>query len=129
MKQLTICIFVASIIGVSLAMPHGDKVEALTSKPVSEVNILPVDNAETGPNAKRKARQYYDNTNIDAFSNSGFSAGLGGFSDYSNSGFDISQQQGFGGGYGGFGGYGGGGYGGGGYGGGGYGGGGYSYYG
>lgn len=103
-------IVLATIFAIATSKPVVEveqKIEALTSRPAATLNIIPAKHVDAaGPNVKRKARQFFDSTNIGGYQDSGFSAGLGGFSDYSNSGFDISQSQGFGGG--GFGGYGGG---------------------
>lgn len=79
------------------------------------VLLSPVEVVEAGPVVERKVRQFgggfgggYDDTNFDAYSQSGGFGGFGGGGGYQNSGFDYSQQQG-GGGFGG-GGFGGGGY-------------------
>lgn len=89
-----------------------------SAKPVQETAVphervailMPVETIESGPQLKRRVRQFgYDNTNFDAYSQSGNFGGFGGYGGYQDSGFDYSQQQGgfgggFGGGYGGFGG-------------------------
>lgn len=96
MKFYIVLVILVNILAFCLAMPVEQKIEPLTVRPVSEVNILPVDESNNdGPTLKRKARQF--------FGGGGFGGGYGGFGDY---------YGGFGGGFGG-GGFGGGGFGGG----------------
>lgn len=110
-------IVVTLLVAVAAASPLVQRRQPLVKRSV--VVLSPVEVVEAGPAVARKVRQFgfggggfgggYDDTNFDAYSQSGGFGGLGGYGGYQDSGFDYSQQQG---------GFGGGGFGGGGFGGG-----------